>query len=155
MAMKMKLICDSDYDQRWVSKKLNNGDFDYYLILKLLYMREITGDDDVDVYGVNIDVVAPSEVYEKERMAALESMCYTPQNDEEMADLLSEYGISATMHQETGNNKHTLLRRARKQLPLITGFFGFYMDRRLNALGSTGWDFIKGDLLAGLHRQMA
>jgi hypothetical protein len=32
-------------------------------------------------------------------------------------------------------------------------FFGFAMDQAQNRIGSTGWDLIKGDLLAGLNRQ--
>jgi len=33
--------------------------------------------------------------------------------------------------------------------------FGFAMDRPQNAIGSTGWDLIKGDTLAGLNRYKA
>jgi len=31
-------------------------------------------------------------------------------------------------------------------------FFGFMMDKPINRIGSTGWDFIKGDINAGLKR---
>lgn len=51
-----------------------------------------------------------------------------------------------------GNNKGELLKAARKELLGVDMLFGFYMDRPLNAIGSTGWDFIKGDITAGFRK---
>ena len=69
--------------------------------------------------------------------------------------ILKEYGIAATVWQKQGRNKTNLMREAREELHKADMLFGFYMDRPQNAIGSTGWDCIKGDTTGGYRHKSA
>jgi hypothetical protein len=142
--------------QFMVEKKFNNGEFDYYLIIDFINFEEATGDAMPKKYNVSISAVAPSQVSKEDMMSAFKSFGYDdPKEQIEMmkksdekavAGILSEYGIKATLFNESGNNAKELIATAKKQIPAIEGMFGFYMDKPENFIGNTGWDFIKGDL---------
>jgi len=137
-----------------VKEKFNNGDFDYYLIINFINMEDATGEEMENKYVVEIQAVAPSEVSKEDIKSALSSMGVEDSKEvkkvmkdkERLAGLLAEYGLSATVYSAEGNNASELMKEAKKQIPVITGMFGFYMDRPMNAFGNTGWDFIKGDV---------
>ena len=141
------------------SNKLNNGDFDYWLIGNLRYMDQWTSDFPHKYY-VTLMAVAPSEVPEDERDGALSSLGINDDewdevdsgNVEALAVFLAEAGIGATLWQEDGDNKGELLKEMRSQARLIELMFGWYMDKHCNMIGSTGWDFIKNDALVGLRK---
>ena len=144
-----------------VPEKFNNGDFDYYLIVNFINMEDATGEEDLEnKYVVEIQSVAPSEVSKEDMKSALSSMGIDDKdeikkvmkNKKQLAGLLAEYGLNATVYSAEGNNANELMKEAKNQIPVITGMFGFYMDRPMNRLGNTGWDFIKGDI--GFKRMM-
>jgi len=45
--------------------------------------------------------------------------------------------------------------QAKHEAQLANMLFGFYMDKAVNRIGTTGWEAIKGDLTAGLARTIA
>jgi len=68
-------------------------------------------------------------------------------------ELLASYGVYAVLSRHDGNNYRAVLKEARKEAYMASALmFGFYMDRPQNRIGSTGWDTIQGNLLAGLDR---
>lgn len=137
-----------------VDEKFNNGEFDYYLIIDFINVAEATGDEMEKPYAVEISAVAPSELSKEQINGAFESMGVdTPEerkrimeDKKALAGILAEYGLKANMYGESGKDSKELMNNAKKQIPSITGLFGFYMDKRMNAIGNTGWDFIKGDI---------
>lgn len=142
------------YGGKFVSPKLNNGDFDYWLVLEVINMHEATGEENQPKYNVSLHAVSPDQAGQENLDKALES-CGCP--DVELTDLikvetLDSYGVHAVLWHENGNNLNKLLKAAREQAQCINGLFGFYMDRPENKIGSTGWEFIKGDLNSGLAR---
>lgn len=141
-----------DFGGKWISKKLNNGDFDYYLVMELMNMRELTGDDDQPKYNVTVGVVAPSQVDEsKIRELVNENFGYEGELTDEMrVEALHQYGTYAPVWQGNGNNARNLMRDARNQ-PIET-LFGFYMDKPINRMGATGWNWVRGDILGQLSR---
>jgi hypothetical protein len=45
------------------------------------------------------------------------------------------------------------MQQCRKEADILTGImFGFNMDSPKNGIGSTGWDLLRGDVMAGLRR---
>ena len=151
--MRFKELENNDYNIKLISKKLNNGDFDYWLVIEALYMDEYTPDPDFK-YMVTLQAVSPDEAGPDKLNSALES-AGLEENSIELTDwvkvgLLSESGCYAQLWNDGGDNLRELLREARKQAELSDLFFGFMMDRPENRIGSTGWDFIKGDITAGL-----
>ncbi len=140
------------YGGQFVTKKLSNGEFDYWLVADFMNFHDATGAYDNDKYVVIISVVSPQEAGKENIKEAKESYGL---EDEKIGDLflveiLHSYGIKSNVWQCTGNNADKLMKKARKELSNINMLFGFYMDRPQNMLGSTGWDFIKGDITAGL-----
>jgi hypothetical protein len=152
------------YGGKWISNKQSNGEFDYWFVLEIINWEDAVGEREAKERGhryiVELRVVAPSEVPEEHRKAAVKS-CWNDTyslnldaiSSENMVEILDTYGISAPVFSIEGNNARKLLRRAREEANVMEAFsFGFVMDRPCNAIGSTGWDFIKGDILAGLRR---
>lgn len=148
-------------DMNWVaynglfqSKKLNNGEFDYWLFIKFDNVEDY---NDFDCnYIAELMVVAPGEVDAKTLESAFSSSDFNSwgdKNDPAMVALvLAEDGVGASLWNDEGNNYKKLMKAARREANMANSFFGFYMDRPQNALGSDGWDFIKGDMLAGLYK---
>ena len=153
--MRFQELTNNDTEIRLISKKLNNGDFDYWLIIEVLYMDEMVPDPDFK-YMVTLQAVSPDEAGEKELNSALESFGWEDIDRSELTDwqrvgLLSESGCYAQLWNDGGDNLKKLLKEAHNQAKISDIMFGFMMDRPINMIGSTGWDFIKGDILAGLN----
>lgn len=140
-----------DYGGKFVSKRLNNGEFDYWLVLSVTNMHEATGEYDQDRYHVQIEAVSPESAGKHNLDQALGS-CGFSDDDLEwyennpliQVNALSEYGIFAILWDKSGNNIHQLLKAARHESQLIEMLFGFYMDKPENRIGQSGWDLIQG-----------
>lgn len=154
-----------EYGGKFISKRLNNGDWDYWLVLEVCNMQEATGDEDAEKYAVMLCAVSPAAAGQEQMDKAWESygMDETldkwqeglPQRlkEEFMVEVLNDYGIHALIWQDSGNNLAKLLKAAHHEADAMGSlFFGFAMDRAQNRIGSTGWDCISGNILAGLDR---
>lgn len=137
-----------DEKEKYISKKYNNGEFDYYLVLNIIDFEEATGEKiEGKRYVAEIKAVAPSLISKEEKKSVGESMGVDLKglSEKDQAIEIEEYGISAPLFQETSDDKKALLRKAHEQEQIIPNLFGFYMDKQQNALGATGWDIIRGD----------
>jgi hypothetical protein len=142
------------YGGKFVSQKLNNGDFDYWLVLEVLNMPEATGDDDQPTYLVQVSAVSPDEAKEENLARAFQCCGFSDEDTEKYknndlikVEVLSDYGVSAPLWNASGNNIKKLLKEAHEQSQAINGLFGFFMDTPKNMVGSTGWDLIAGNLV--------
>jgi len=151
--MKLKFLSgDKDYlscGAKWISKKLNNGDFDYWIVVELINMQEVVKKYPRK-YSITISVVSPSEA-SKYLDSAIESCGYGNKpklnyTDEEKIEVLHSYGVSATIFGVEGNNFRELWKQIHDELNKIQMLFGFYLDKQLNYIGNTGWDFLKGKI---------
>jgi len=103
-------------------------------------------------------VVAPGELPEEEIKAAIKSCGWDEfdrSNARQLIEVICSYGCGkALIWDGYSNNYRKLMKQARdgayQQLSMPG--MGFAMDRPQNAIGSTGWDFLKGDITAGLRR---
>lgn len=162
-----------EYGGQFVSKRLANGydgkgavqgqdyDFHYWLVMDVRPDEDWEyGDKKRSKYYVSLAVVSPEQASPKELQRAIDSWGIP---DDElprfMADpmllveCLHSYGVAAYVWQKEGSNLSALMKEARHEAQLASGImFGFYMDAPQNRIGSTGWDCVKGDLLAGLRR---
>lgn len=150
-----------DYGGKWVSQKLNNGEFDYWLVIELLNMDDACGRDNEgkDKYNVSLSCVSPGEagrenIEKAKECCGWEDGAHTL-NDLGLVEMLHSYGVSAHLWQADGNNAHKLIRKAKEQAKITSFTFGFMMDRAVNRIGTTGWEAIKGDITAGLSRTIA
>lgn len=135
----------------YVSQKLNNGDFEYFLVLEVLDLREAC---DERGYVVSIHAVSEQKLGEDEVNRLLSDYDQTEIIDEQTkAAMLAIEGYSAVLFCEKVFNKRKAVKLGKEQAEAIHVLFGFYMDQPLNLVGSTGWDFIRGDIMGGLSRQ--
>jgi hypothetical protein len=138
------------YGGTFVSKKLNNTDFDYYLFCNVTNLIEI-GIEDEDKYSVDINIVSGSEISDEDKKECLYSLGLEKINlnkftNFQMVGILNECGIGARVFITNGNNINKLLKEVRTQCNIIETTLGFYLDNKLNMLGDTGWDFLKNKI---------
>jgi hypothetical protein len=148
------------YGSKWVSQKLSNGEFDYWLVLELVNMDEACGRDNEGQprYHASLSSVSPDQARDKLPQAF---DCCGLTDPEIMAkplvqvECLHNYGVHAVLVQKTGNNAHQLLRDIKRESAVAEGLFGFYMDTPKNRIGTTGWEAIRGDMDSALARTIA
>ena len=67
-------------------------------------------------------------------------------------EAMIEQGLYAPLWNKSGNNLKKLLSEANERLQIIYIMFGFFMDKHVNMIGDTGWDWIAGDIGASMRR---
>lgn len=155
MAHRMKEWRNDDCEQSWVSAKpMTDSDWPVWFILRVEYMDQRFSEremkqDNIGKHCVSILAVAPDAVAPEEMKRAFDCIGLpmdNASNDMKLAALVS-YGIYATLHSETTNNKAAGIKAAREQLRgLASIMFGLAMAQSQNAIGNSGWDFIKGEI---------
>lgn len=146
----------SDYGGTWISPKQNNGQFDYWFVRELINWNEHESDPEF-TYNCKLAIVAPSEF--DNIQGAMSSRGYDDEgitwdelSDRERVDVVYSYSGGCTIWQESGNNFNKLLKQAADEATLYNfiseaGGDGAYLDRQYNAIGATGWDVLKGNLI--------
>ena len=143
----------SQYGGKFISNKQNNGEFDYYFVIELMNWKEAVGEREApaETYNVCLSVVSPMQAGEKNLKEAY-SCCGI---DEEMVanagknlaeiqvEALHAYAGGVPVWQGNGNNWRELMKEAKKEAQNCEGFFGFYLDKPVNALGETGWERLR------------
>lgn len=149
--MRFKAIYKNSDSGKYVSKKFNNGDWDYWLIMDVVDMHDATGEEDQPKYNVSIQAVSPQAVGKPKVNQAMSSCGFSDEDIEKhendplfQVEALSDYGIYASLWNKSGDNIKVLLKDAHKETELINMLFGFYMDRPGNGIGQNGWDLIAG-----------
>ena len=136
------------YGGKWISKKLNNGDFDYWLVIKIDNVEDY--EEFEYKYIGEILAVSPSQISKEKLDSAISSCGFSDEqieagfSDEQTVDILSDYGIFAMLGSFSDNNFDRLASTLRKEAESREFLFGFYMDKAENMLGQTGWQLIRG-----------
>jgi hypothetical protein len=139
-----------DGNEKWVSNKLNNRKFDYWLVLEITDLEVACGDPGAK-YLVTLNAVAPSQVGESEIKSALASWGlekpWSEYTDTMKVEILQSYGSSACVWQGTGNNQEVLLKKGRS-IAQSDGYVNFnsFLRKFANQIGHTNMDFLRGDL---------
>ena len=145
------LFKDMTSDAMESEKTFNNREFDYKMVIQFTDMDEATGDTSKGKWMATLSAVKTPKHLTKEQLESTAQLCGIPLADVTCFDIAS-YGICANIKTMMGNNKSRILSTLKKEADIANLLFGFYMDRPLNAIGSTGWDFLNGDVDAGLRR---
>jgi len=160
--MRMKVVEDIDSQKILASREINHGDWPFRFMIQIQYTEEWCGESEVKEIGkyiVGLHVVSPMAARETNAyQSALKSCGWTEDQVKQwgpMAEycMLLEYGTAAHLWESSGNNLKVLMKQCREQLKQSDFMFGFAMDRPENAIGTTGWDAIRGDILAPLREQ--
>lgn len=148
-----------EYGGKFVSKRLNNGEFDYWLVLDVCRGQNQT---DEDVYYLYMSAVAPSLLDEDKRKAALESFGLDEDDEKRFLDesgdvawveIASTYGYDMVVENNSGRNIRDLMQWARQTANYVEENFFDYTDSLANMLGATGLDVLKGNPIPERIRQ--
>lgn len=147
-----------DYGGKWISQKFNNGEFDFWFVAELINWENSVGEREAKEIGkkycLSVAVVAPEQFQEKDRAMSNVGAGdkWDALDDRQKVECVHLYSGGAKVFSENGDNFKKLFAQARKVALEKEFFFGSAMDRAQNKIGSTGWDFLKGDVTAGLRR---
>jgi len=109
-----------DYGGKFVSKKLNDGVADYWLVIRFENMHELTGDEGHPKYWASLCIISPDELGPEMlaramHFSGLEDRDPATLTDLMKADLLHGYGAYDDACQFTGNNCQRVLKEARDE----------------------------------------
>jgi hypothetical protein len=149
--MRFEEIENTDSNIKYISKEINYGDWPFRYLINVMFTEEWDKEwRKSGKYHVSIEVVSPVAAKDRANDVAksygLSLGEFEEYREYEKYNMFSEYGIKATLWQKQGNNLQALLIEARKEVKLLGMIFGFRMDAPQNAIGNTGWDFIKGEI---------
>jgi hypothetical protein len=170
--MQFKVFSDGDSDKVLISTKpMTDSDHPVWFVIRIMYTEEWdsewaakNGKYNVEIHAAGHEWAERKELESAARSIGMEMEQFDGLAPDVKAVLLMEYGISACLWQRSGNNVNQLVKAAKHNIwpdnrsknreTKIIGsiMFGFTMDQPLNMIGSTGWDFIRGDILAGLKK---
>jgi len=123
-------------------------------VIQFNYMEEYVAEPE-EKYNVSVLAVSPQQAEAECRKYLAENMNlnFDEVDEKTKVSALVEYGVYSTLFCKMGNNKKELLKTAKEEATQMNFVsFGFMMDKPQNRIGSTGWDFIKGDIMASLER---
>ncbi len=136
--------CDS---KEWISPRQNNGEFDYWLVLRVTDLSSIHDSFD-EGFISELSVVAPSQLSEGKIESAFRSM--NPEADRDNVlnclEALYEYGYRVTVWSTQQESALVAMYRGVMQAEIVESLFGDYMDKPVNGIGTTGWKLIRGEL---------
>jgi len=149
---------DGDYEHLWVcDTKLPTHDppaDNTWLFVRIQYMEEHERNPEYRYHGsicaVNIGMAGEAGWKE-----VCSSLGVDPEEEIEpvwKAKELMSAGLCAHLWQDMSNSKIDLLQKLNEGMTDVHTFGGFKLDAAQNAIGSTGWDFMKGDSTAGLYK---
>jgi hypothetical protein len=137
---------------KWLSNKLNNSEFDYYLVIELMNWHEL-GYEEQPRYNVCLSAVSPQQAGEEHLQRAYDCVGLTPDMLESLkasgnlaeaqVEALHSYGGVAPVWQADGDNWKSLMQQARAEAQCCEGLLGFYLDRPVNRIGETGWEALR------------
>lgn len=127
------------------TEPIQGEDFLYWLVLQIMDMDQSSDPDpERPRFYSNVSVVAPSLI--RDKMDHYRHPESGPFPDELLAEMAFEEGYRVPVWSAEGDNPLALMKQGVEQAPIIERMFGFFMDRPINRVGTTGWQLIKGQL---------
>ena len=139
------LIFDDSERVEWLSKNeyhhTDDGlEFDYrYLITANLY-----DDDGKDVWYVTLHLVPSPASLCDDKAESVCDCCGVDRGELNHSDI-NDYGLGVDIATETTSEQdpQQLIDLAATIAPMVDGLRGFFLDKRINLIGTTGWDILQ------------
>lgn len=147
--LRFTTVYRDQHDATLIGPKQNNGDFDWYPVITTADMSDY--DDYPAKYQCSIYAVSLDEL---RRTNTLDKVidCYGRDDpgyvwtDLDLVEAAIGYGASAPLWDNYGDNYADLLQQARREADLACSLTGVYLNRQVNMIGASGWDFIAGSV---------
>lgn len=154
-----------DYGGKWVSNRQNNGQFDYWFVIELINWENSCGRDadSLPTYNVSLSAVSFADCPAADISRALDSWGITSEQMGQVTDsdtaammrveCLHSYGIHCPMSEASGNNYRQLIQQAKTEARnAAANDLAAALARPVNKIGSTGAEFMVGDVMSAIHR---
>jgi len=181
--MEFTTLRDDDEQLYLSKEVLNHGDFNFRYAIKAYDMAEYVGEEEVGKESplhIELYVVSPQAAGGHCIREAIKSCGYEgfPKPGEgtrhvAVCEALLNCGTSAGIYSLVGGHARTFndgwweepegvdlakelyegVGLMKQHAVFVDSMFGFFMDRPLNAIGSTGWDWVKGDIMRPLRER--
>ena len=115
--------------------------FDYrYLITANLWDDE----NGNDMWYVTLHLVPSPQSLCKEKVDSICDCCGVDKSELKHSDI-NDYGCTVDVATETTSEQDPqhLIDLASSIVPAVDGLRGFFLDKRINAIGTTGWDILQ------------
>lgn len=142
------------FDTTWISKEpftveLDSKEIELHLVIEYIDMSEYI--DDCNTQEVSIGVIPAFNSLSDEYKNDILSQCTVDEREQIKANPVAllydimTYGLKITLHTDTTedvNEVDHLIKSAVAVSPCVSGLIGFDLDRIINRIGNTGWDFL-------------
>ncbi len=139
-----KVLFHPSGEDDWISDKQNNGDFDYWLRLKIYDMERESTEEITPRWIAQLTAIAPGLLTE-EKLSDVAKSAGVGIEEVDLRDI-GDHGFCACLYERSGNNKRRLLAESKKEAQSISLLLGLYMDKPQNDWGLSGWDYIAGNI---------
>lgn len=98
-----------------------------------------------DKYSTTLYLV-PEEISEEHKEDVMTSMGITEEmweNKNVRVSTIADYGLGVPVWSQSGEDISEISEDADSTAPAIQGLVGFFLDKPINRIGSTGWDVLK------------
>jgi len=128
-------------------------DFKYRLCVNTIDMEEAVGEEwEGKKWSGRVEIV-PTTVSKDVAERALDCVGISYREYEKLlpkarTDVLTNALLSCgytipTPHEAESDDPDEVIEKLKDESPVVESLFGFYADRRLNLIGTTGWDILK------------
>lgn len=131
-----------------------------YHIIELINMWDATGEEDQSQYNVSLAEIDLMNISDDQIKRCVDSCGWL--NNDNLSELMviesiHSYGIYAPMGDWNGNNYKELLKQAREESHLLddSNYHTSQMNRPVNKLGSTAYEYSIGDFNSAMIRGIA
>jgi hypothetical protein len=153
---KFSRFYDYDSEGALISNEMHNGDWPVWFVIRTychegtFFQTEFGSKYTIELHAVSPQAAGLRECIQAHKSSGATRRTFSDLSKEKrqlaLIEMLIQYGVSVCLHQESGNNFRKVMKEVKLEAKKATMLFGFYMDRRCNGFGDTGWQFISGDI---------
>lgn len=136
-------IFDEVYEGMYISyETYNNGDFEYQHVIEVNTLPD-EPEKSYIIWGV---AKTKEHLTDEKLNDVLDSSCVD--YDQCITVDVFSHGLFATIDNDIVDNNEVenILKQIPSRVSVVNQLFGYYMDKPLNRIGNTGWDFLDGNI---------
>jgi hypothetical protein len=158
---KWKLLHDDGGILKKISRRLFSGEFFFWLLYEIWEAEENDSYTGARVWRIDVCLIAPEKISREEwesnvKCVGGERWLEQPVTGEIMAEVIHDAGgARAPLFNTQSTSKRNALYRAKRLLETAMSNLRVTLDRPVNRIGTTGWEALEGNIMAGLTRPAA
>lgn len=146
---KFKLVEGGD-TRVYISERQSTSQMVYYFVIVARKGIHYGDEEEWPEHVLELQVISPTYLSKEDLRRAWNDTWGSsypgegPASDAEIVCALREHDVEYTVAELGGDDFDACFRRLGQEARAVSSLFGFYLDRRANRAGNTGWDMLKG-----------